>query len=111
MIKTIYIKQKPRYFSDLAKRSEANLILIAVDLIALKTIRRLHGVCLFCDKEAYDYDLTFCFQREIWILYAHKSKAKLAWPLARAVQLSGAHRILVMLLSASLCQGGNYGKH
>ena len=106
-----YLKQKPRYFSDLAKHPEANLILIAVDLIALKTIRRLRGVCLFCDKEAGDYDLTFCFQREVWVLYAHSTKAILAWQLASAVQLNGANKILAMLLNTSLCQGVNYGKH
>lgn len=85
----------PRYFSDLSRYPKANPIFIAVDWAILRFIRR-NGICLLCDKSPACYDLSFCYQREIWVLYSHQDYFAAAMRLAQVIQLNGAKKILVL---------------
>ncbi len=51
---------KPAYFNDLKRYPSMSFIMIAVDGLSLRIIKRLHGACLLCDREADNYDLAFC---------------------------------------------------
>src|SRR5262249_22624908 len=89
----------PRYFNDIFNYPAANPILLAVDWQSLKFIRRLGGVCLLCEKSASLYDLSFCFQREIWVLHSQNKNFNAAMNLGQIIQISGASKILVLLLN------------
>lgn len=101
--------QIPLYLDELKKYPVDNPIFIAIDTSCLKFIRHLKGVCLLCDKPPYFYDLSFCFEREVWILFSAVSLTHQAIELAQAVQLSGAKKTLAFRSHIEYVQGGNYG--
>lgn len=105
---TSAIKRKPGYFFDLRAYPNVSPILIAIDGYALCSMRRLQGVCLFCEQPYYHYDFSFCFEREVWVLYSQKAKFDAAMQLARTIQLAGASKALVMLLKAELVRRNTY---
>ena len=71
-----------------------NPIFMAVDRLSLQRIRSSKGVCLYCPESAERYDLNFCFQREVWVLYAHLSLFSRAMDLAQAIQWQGASQTI-----------------
>lgn len=102
------IKRKPQYFYKLARYPANSPIRIAVDWCSVACLQRFHGVCLLCDGDCKTYDLSFCYQREIWIFYAEKKKLNMAMQLARAIQLAGATTTFVMLLNNQLVRRNAY---
>lgn len=90
-----FTKIKPHYFNDLSRYPKANPIFIAVDWLSLRFIRQ-RGICLLCEKSPVCYDFSFCYQREAWVLYSHQNYFSAAMQLARAIQLSGAKKVLVI---------------
>lgn len=76
-----------------------NPVLIAVDKNSFNYIKRFHGVCLLCEKNNDFYDLSFCFEREVWVLYNREQKFLSAMQLARAIQLNGANKVMVITCS------------
>lgn len=90
-------KKKPTYFHELRHLSKDSLILIAVDRASLHLIRRFSKTCLFCHEDAAIYDLDFCYQREIWVLYADQRYFMSAMQLAYTVQRLGASKVLAIL--------------
>jgi hypothetical protein len=86
----------PAYFNELTLYPKVNPILMAADLPSLRLIRRLGGVCLFCEEELMHYNFGFCYQREIWVLYAYINYFSPAIHLAQAIQLNGADKVLVL---------------
>lgn len=91
-------KMKPRYFDDLQRYPKANPIFITVDWASVRYIRR-SGVCLLCEKSSMYYDFSFCYQREIWILYSHDVYFLRAMKLGQAIQQNAAKKILVMSIA------------
>jgi hypothetical protein len=88
----------PAYFNELAHYPETNPIFIAADLLSLRFIRRLEGICLFCEKALHQYDFGFCYQREIWVLHSHSKYFSLAMRIAQTAQSHGAEKILILRL-------------
>lgn len=86
----------PLYWEELQHYPAENPILIAVDRSSLQTIRRSRGVCLYCPEFPENYQLNFCYRREIWVLYAHASLFSRAIKLAQLVQWQGAAQIIVL---------------
>jgi hypothetical protein len=89
----------PRYFNDLLRYPKANPVFIAVDWPSVNFIRR-SGICLLCEKSPTFYNLSFCYQREMWVLYSQQDYFSAAVRLAQAIQQSGAKKILVLLIAA-----------
>jgi len=97
-------KIKPAYFSDLQKYPKANPLFITVDYRCLHYIRSHYGICLFCKKDdsLSMYDLSFCYKREIWVLYLSPHDYIRAMQLGRRIQLTGATRIRVIAFNSEL---------
>lgn len=97
-------KIKPVYFSDLQKHSKANPLFITVDHRCLNYIKSHHGVCLFFKKRnaLSVYDLSFCYKREIWVLYLSPHDYIRAMQLGRSIQLTGATGIRVIAFNSEL---------
>lgn len=92
-------KLQPMYIYRLLKYPKENPIFISADQHSLCFIRRLGGTCLFCPKSISNYDFSFSFQREIWVLYSRRIDAPKAMQLAQAIQQSGANKILALLIN------------
>lgn len=92
-------KYYPAYFNELTHYPKSNPIFIATDSSSLKFIRRLNGICLFCEKAPTYYDFCFCYQREIWVLYSNVKYFPFAMRIAQATQLHGATKILVLQIT------------
>jgi len=90
----------PVYFNDLVRYPQNNPILIAIDWRDVNFIRRHRGICLLCNKSPAYYDLSFNYQREAWVLYSCQTDFLTAMQLARAIQLSGASTVRVLLIAA-----------
>lgn len=86
----------PVYADELRTYPVGNPIFMAVDRLSLQRIRSSKGVCLYCPEPAEHYALSFCFQREVWVLYAHVSLFSRAMDLAQAIQWQGASQTLVL---------------
>lgn len=90
-------KKKPDYFHELRYLSENSLIFIAIDRLSLHWIRRFNKTCLFCHEDAQVYDLDFCDQREVWVLYACHRNFIPAMQLAHTLQRLGAAKVCAIL--------------
>jgi hypothetical protein len=99
-IQRTFTKHHPVYFNDLARYPATNPILIAPDWRGVNFIRCRKGICLLCNKSPEYYDFSFCYQREIWVIYSCQPYFFNAMQLARTIQLSGASKILILLISA-----------
>ena len=95
----------PVYINELHYYPAANPIFIAVDRLSLQRIRSSKGVCLYCPESAEHYALNFCFQREIWVLYAHLSLFSRAMDLAHCIQWQGASKTLVLRIGIHHLRG------
>jgi hypothetical protein len=95
----------PVYIDELRHYPIDNPIMIAVDRLSLQRIRSFRGVCLYCLEPAEHYALNFCFEREVWVLYAHLSLFPRAMNLAQAIQWQGASKTLVLRIGIHGLQG------
>jgi hypothetical protein len=95
----------PVYVDELHHYPADNPIFIAVDRLSLQRIRSSKGVCLYCPEPAEYYALNFCFQREVWVLYAHLSLFSRAMNLAHCIQWQGASKTLVLRIGIHHLQG------
>jgi hypothetical protein len=87
---------EPQYLSLLQEYPNRDPILISIDSPTQTYISRLNGMSLLCDHPAVNYELSFCFQKEIWVLYSRSGQFEKAMRLAQAIQLSGAKKIIVL---------------
>lgn len=79
---------------------KTNPLFIATDKTSFNFIRRLNGICLLANKFMNYEELSFCYQREIWVIYSHTEYFSFAMELAHILQSKGANKILVFLLSS-----------
>ena len=91
-------KYPPAYFESLQDYPQSNPLLIAVESHSFQVIRRSKGICLFCNRWPGSYDLSCCFNREIWVLHSSDENLPTALRLAEAVQQSGAAEIIIIRL-------------
>src|SRR5262245_54250414 len=89
-----YSKRPPTYLETLHHYPVGNPLFIAVNLDSLHWIHRLRGLCLLCHRWPGDYDLSCCFDREVWVLHSSQEDLSAALRLAQAVQRSGAAEIV-----------------
>ncbi len=88
----------PDYFFQIKHRPYANPIFITVDWRCLKFIMNHRGICLFC-KNNYNvsaYDFSFCFNRDVWVLYSTQNTYSLSMQLGQTIQLAAASKVLVI---------------
>jgi hypothetical protein len=90
-------KQPPLHCQELAYYPAGNPIFITGEYACLRTIRRFHGLCLFCRPPLMYTDLSCCYEREVWVLYS-SSYWRPAIHLAQAIQQSGAAAISLICL-------------
>ncbi len=97
-------KIKLAYFDDLEKNPLANPLFITVDWRCLNFFKRHRGICLLCKKNNgfSFYDLSFCYRREIWVLYISENDQALALQLGHHIQKEGAHTIKVIAFNNAL---------
>lgn len=100
-------KCKPKYFQELKNIPIENPIFISTDWLSHNYVKRHCGFSLFCELDNTVYELDFCFNREIWILYSGSKTFNRVLELAREIQWCGASKILLILIAA----GGFHGKH
>ncbi len=91
--------RRPHYFNDLLRYPNVNPLCITADTHSLRFNHRLKGLCLYCNAHPDNYDLSFCYQREVWVLYSQPGQFAKAMSLAQAVQSSGAAKILLILVA------------
>jgi hypothetical protein len=91
-------KYPPSYFETLQDYPQSNPVLIAVESHSFQTIRRLKSICLLCNQWPGSYDLSCCFDREVWVLHSNEENLSAALRLAEAVQQSGAAEIIIIRL-------------
>jgi hypothetical protein len=92
------MKQLPLYSQEFLHYPLQNPLMITVEQQSLNILRRLKGACLYCPRSAYQYDLTICFNREVWVLYSQPFARLITLHLAQAVQQSGALEITILRL-------------
>lgn len=103
--RSVYQPISPVYADELRHYPSDNPILMAVDRLSLQRIRSSKGVCLYCPESVEHYVLNFCFQREVWVLYAHLSLFSRAMNLAHAIQWQGASKTLVLRIGIHSLRG------
>ncbi|HVV68194.1 MAG TPA: hypothetical protein VHE99_04030 [Gammaproteobacteria bacterium] len=89
----------PSYYQELLHFPKVNPLSITADIHSLRFTHRLKGQCLFCKEHPSRYNLSFCYQREVWVMYSKPCQFNEAMALAQAVQASGAGKILLVLIA------------
>ncbi len=87
---------------DLSNYPLTNPLFIAVDALSFQLIQRLQGFSLLYDGLHPPHDWRFCFQREVWVLYAKANHFQAAMFLAQTIQQSGAAKISTLLIAPAL---------
>lgn len=100
-----YRKRLPAYLETLHHYPAGNPLFIAVDGESVRWIHQLRGFCLLCNLWPGDYDLSCCFDREVWVLHSNGENSLAAMRLAQAVQRSGAAEIVVIRLGQERAGG------
>lgn len=98
-------KYHPVYFNEMGRHPNTNPILIGIDWRSVNFIRNHKGICLLCDRSPHYYDLSFCYQRETWVLYSCQQHFLTAMQLARNIQLSGASKVFILLIASKWLGG------
>jgi hypothetical protein len=90
-------KIPPRY-SNILSSKKYDPIFITRDPSCLRYIQIQRGFCLFCDQNipAQKFDLSVCYQCEVWVLYSEDSYEKRSLELGRNLQYSGAKKVLIV---------------
>lgn len=91
-------KYPPADLKQLKDYPLSNPLFVTIDRQSFNYIQRLKGLCLLCDKSNDFYDLSFTYQREIWLLYSQEQYFSHAMHLARNMQLAGAKQISAILI-------------
>lgn len=101
-------KRKPGYYTDFMRWQDTiNPILLAADWSSLNMIRRFKGIALLCEGTPAQFDLSDCYQREVWVLFSNEEHFHKALELARAAQKNGATKVSTVLINIQLA-GGNH---
>lgn len=98
-------KIRPLYFDELHRYPTPSLIFMAVDRYSLHKIRGYRGLCLYCPELPERYDLEFCYQREVWVVYARLASFSRAMALAQTVQWQGASHIILLRVHRNFISG------
>lgn len=104
-------KRKPAYYKDFLPCKDLNLIFIAKDWNALNLIQRSKQMpCLFCEHDASLYDLDFCYEKEVWVLYSTKEVLTEAMNFAQKIQFLPAKKVDLIRVRMNNQQGVANGK-
>lgn len=99
-------KRKPGYFRDFIKHKNLDLIFIATDWNALNLIQRFNRYpCLLCENNPNFYDLDFCANKEVWVLYSKNELLSTAMNLARTIQFLPAKKVILIQVESNTLQG------
>jgi hypothetical protein len=95
---------KPKYRDDLEKYPTNNPLFIAIDWGCLNFFKQYRGICLFFKKSHRFsfYDLSFCYRREIWVIYTLIEDQAIALELGHHIQLAGASTIKIIAFDSTL---------
>lgn len=92
-------KRLPSYYQALRNYPDSNPILITMEYVCSRRIQGYGGICLVCQMPIQSYDLSFCFRREVWVLYSHERHLFAALQLAQLLQQGGAAEITIIHLN------------
>lgn len=95
MMRAHFSKIKPGYLSELKHYPNADPIFVAINWPCVNQIRASHGVCLLCNKNCELYDLHFCKEKEVWVLYSQPSELLIAKRLGQSLIRHGARKIVI----------------
>lgn len=110
LMMTLNHKIAPSHAYLLIQKSTASPVFISFDWHCFKFIKNRGGICLFC-KNKYaltQYDFSFCYQREMWVIFVHAYDYNHAIQLGRHVQLSGATKVLIIPIKPELISEARY---
>jgi hypothetical protein len=93
----------PRYLWQLTKQTNVDPIFLTRDINCLRYVQNAKGICLFCDMyiEAKNFNLSVCYQHEAWVIYSDDSYQEASVRLGRAIQHSGAKKVVIMPFSVA----------
>ena len=102
-------KITPKYLSQLLRRKKVDPIFVTSDPKCLRYIQKLNGTCLYCDEqiEARKFSFSYCYQCEVWVLYSENTFENHSLELGRAIQRSGANKVLLVPFSITNLVGGS----
>jgi hypothetical protein len=89
-------KIKPGYFYELQNHPNADPIFVVFDFFCVNYIRSCGGVCLLCNKDPDCYELSFCYDKESWLLCAKQEDFDVANQLGYKMLNCGAIKILIL---------------
>lgn len=81
----------PACYSDFSNFENSDLILLTKELGIFELLKRFgNRTCMLCAHKPQFYDLSFCSDKEVYVLYGNPERFDLALDLARAAQKNGA---------------------
>lgn len=94
----------PRYLPRLFGRGYIDPIFLTCDLDSLVRVHKAKAFCLYCDPtiDAQRFNLTCCYRHEVWVFYTNESLLSASMKLGRAIQHTGAKKVLILPLCTSM---------
>lgn len=93
-------RKRPPYSRDFINYPEQNPILVTQSWACFKYIKRLSGICLFCNDVAGKYDFGILRGKEVWLL-RHLENIQACIEFGKYIQKEGAARVVILTV------GGN----
>src|SRR5262249_30809937 len=90
---------KPIYLEEINRYPQIDPLLITIDWETAHYIRKLKGTILLCKDEMKLYDLSSCFNKEVWLLYSKISDLNHALSFSKNIQLAGATKVAILYIS------------
>jgi len=102
-------KNKFGYFYELKKFPKASIIFIAFCFACVNYVKTHGGVCLLCSRDPEIYDLSFCCNKEFWILCIEARDFVWGDRLVHLLLNYGAVTVTIIPFNKDLLLRGNYG--
>src|SRR5262245_57292902 len=90
---------KPIYLEEVNRYPRMDPLLITIDWETANYIRRLKGPILLCKDQIKYYDLSSCFNKEVWLLYSKISDLNHALSFSKYIQLAGATKVAILYIT------------
>jgi len=95
-------KVAPNHADQLLKQPKASPVFITIDWQCLNYIKSHSGLCLYCSKKhpLSGFDFSYCYKREMWVVYSKQHYYARSLQLGRHIQLAGAKKVLIISIIA-----------
>ena len=105
---THYRKIKLGYFYEFKKFPKASIIFIAFYFLCVNYVRNHGGLCFWCSKNPEIYDLSFCYEKEIWLLCIQEQDFVRGNELAYLLLNHEASKVLIIPFNENLLGRDSY---